>query len=690
MPNERYSEAPCRKSGPKYEASRHGDCPRAFRRGRGGGRAGLLSLVAGTALGLSGGVVAGSPAGAAVIAVQPGVATADRPELTISSFAVVFEPQHPGLPPLEEILKEAQVTLVRTNEGFAVFGPEEARGQASVADVNEHLKENGPTKFSIEAVRAIFKSLGNVLAGKQLLGVFITTDPDEVQLERDPETGRDAWVDQRDPEGEMALRVKILIPVVTGLRTVAAGERLGSEEQRVNNPVHDRVREGSPLQPRPDSPDAPRKDLLRRDQLDDYVFRLNRHPGRRVDVALSNASETEVGAVVLDYLVRENKPWIIYLQASNTGTAQTSEWRERAGFIHNQLLSNDDTLSLDYTTGGFDTAHIINGGYEFPLTSDGKLRLAIGGGYNEFDASEVGQSNENFSGSSYTVSGELSYNIYQNRELFIDVYGGGRFQNVEVTNNTLGVGLTGETDFALFGGGLRLERNTEIASTNVKLGFEFNASDVAGTDPAELQRLGRLNTDEDFVLFQFSAEQTLYLEPIFDSGNYAAGKSTLAHEVAFMLRGQATSERVSPTFQQVAGGLYSVRGYDESVAAGDSVVIATIEYRLHIPRLLDTREPGIGLFGEEFRWAPEQPYGRPDWDLIFRAFVDAGKTVNSERLTFERDEELLSAGVGLELVFKRNLNIRVDWGHVLEDVGTGRGRNESGDNRFHIVATLLF
>ncbi len=659
-------------------------------------RAWGLVVAAGTVLALTGSVLGVAPKAAtsgsteAWKSIQPGVMTADKPELSISKFDLVFEPQHPGLPALDELLSEAKVTLVRTNEGFAVFGPEEARGSASLASINEHLKEEGSTKFSIEAVRAIFKSLGNVLASRQLLGVFITTDADEVQLDRDQDTGRDMWVDQRDPEGELALKVKILVPVVTGLRTVAAGDRLASEDVRVNHPAHERVLAGSPLQPRPSDPEAPRRDLLRRDQIDDYVFRLNRHPGRRVDVALSNASETEVGAVVLDYLVRENKPWILYLQASNTGTEQTEVWRERIGFIHNQFLSNDDTLSLDYTTGGFDSTHILNGGYEFPLTSDGKLRLGLGAGYNEFSASEVGQSNENFSGSSYTISGELSYNIYQSREFFVDVYGGGRFQNVEVTNQTLGVGLTGETDFALFGAGIRLERNTEIASTNAKLGFELNASDLAGTDPAELQRLGRLNTDEDFVLFQFSLEQTLYLEPLFDSTNYAAGKSTLAHEVAFMLRGQFTDDRVAPTFQQVAGGLYSVRGYDESAAAGDSVIIATLEYRLHIPRLLDTREPGTGLFGEEFRWAPEQPYSRPDWDLIARAFVDVGQTVNSERLTFETDEDLLGAGIGLELVYKRNLNIRVDWGSVLNDVGTGRGRQETGDNRFHIVATILF
>ena len=61
-----------------------------------------------------------------------------------------------------------------------------------------------------------------------------------------------------------------------------------------------------------------RNDLLRKNELDDYIFRLNRHPGRRVDLALSTGAE--VGGVTLDYLVAENKSTYVYGQISNTGT----------------------------------------------------------------------------------------------------------------------------------------------------------------------------------------------------------------------------------------------------------------------------------------------------------------------------------------------------------------------------------
>ena len=32
------------------------------------------------------------------------------------------------------------------------------------------------------------------------------------------------------------------------------------------------------------------------------------------------------------------------------------------------------------------------------------------------------------------------------------------------------------------------------------------------------------------------------------------------------------------------------------------------------------------LFGKTFRWVPEAPYGKADWDLIFKGFLDVGKS----------------------------------------------------------------
>ena len=138
-------------------------------------------------------------------------------------------------------------------------------------------------------------------------------------------------------------------------------------------------------------------------------------------------------------------------------------------------------------------------------------------------------------------------------------------------------------------------------------------------------------------------------------------------------------------FGEAAEGDFVV---DELVEQFRHSTIVSVEYRFHLPRALKWRaEPGQ-LFGRPFRWHPQQPYGSADWDFIVRGFFDVGRTIISDAPNAEEEETLMGAGVGLELLYKRNFNVRVDWGFVLnrleaEDV-------DVGDIRFHILATILF
>src|SRR5205814_774423 len=148
------------------------------------------------------------------------------------------------------------------------------------------------------------------------------------------------------------------------------------------------------------------------------------------------------------------------------------------------------------------------------------------------------------------------------------------------------------------------------------------------------------------------------LNPRGFRGETQSGSQTLAHEIGMSLRGQyAFRNRLIPNEEEIAGGLFSVRGYPESIVAGDNAAIASLEYRFHLPRTFKVREPGR-LFGQDFRWAPQQAFGRADWDLIFKGFVDAARTEISHPRTGENDHTLLGAGVGAELQVKRNVSLR--------------------------------
>ncbi|MCH7572841.1 MAG: hypothetical protein IH891_08000 [Planctomycetes bacterium] len=143
-----------------------------------------------------------------------------------------------------------------------------------------------------------------------------------------------------------------------------------------------------------------------------------------------------------------------------------------------------------------------------------------------------------------------------------------------------------------------------------------------------------------------------------------------------------------PQAEAVAGGLYTVRGYPESAVAGDDIIIARFEYRYHVPRAFDIDPEPEELFGEPFRSAPQYVYGRPDWDLILKGFFDVARVSLNDRLSFEKNETLIGVGVGAEFIFKRNFNVRLDWGFALEDVTTASVN--SGSNRLHVLATILF
>jgi hemolysin activation/secretion protein len=217
---------------------------------------------------------------------------------------------------------------------------------------------------------------------------------------------------------------------------------------------------------------------------------------------------------------------------------------------------------------------------------------------------------------------------------------------------------------------------------------------VAGTDPDEIDNLGRLNVDDDWTVLKWDLTHSAYLEPLINRAAWEDSltpeSSTLAHEVALSFRGQyAFDDRLIPHAEAVVGGLYSVRGYDETLAIGDTAYIGSAEYRYHVPRAFKPRPvPGRSpLFGKPFRFAPQAVYGRPDWDLILRTFVDVGLARINQAENYESDEDLVGAGVGAELQVKERFGVRVDYGRVFSPVGE---EAEVGDGRFHVILTVLF
>ena len=252
---------------------------------------------------------------------------------------------------------------------------------------------------------------------------------------------------------------------------------------------------------------------------------------------------------------------------------------------------------------------------------------------------------------------------------------------------------TGEEDFFVPHIGLRVDWREQWYRTWGTVRGEWNASAITRLNPAELTRLGRLLPDSDFGLLRWDVRSEVFLEPMLNRAAWedptTPGSSTLAHELALAFRGQwAAGNRLVPQFEQVIGGLYTVRGYDQSILAGDSVLVFNAEYRFHLPRALGIQPVPAELFGEPFRFVPQAVYGSSDWDLILRGFFDIGRTFISSKLPFETEATLMGTGVGVQFKFKRNLDFRVDWGVALNDI-PDRGV-EAGSSQVYFVLSLVF
>lgn len=601
---------------------------------------------------------------------------ADGPAYAVTAFEFATLRDLPGLPTQDE-LNDITVELLPTPTGYAAPRPDADNLAVRLGDLDQLPLGTLHASAANHVAAAVVRDFNN----RGIIGVLVSPDPNEIQVDFTDE-GTAVWgADLRDP-GNTTLRLIIRTNIVSEMRTVASGDRI-TDGQRVNHPFHQRILSHSPVGI---------GDLVGRGQIDDYLFDLNRHPGRSTAVAVSTGLNPGEGDTVLDYLVSEAKPWTAFFNLSNTGTRDTREWRERFGYLNTQFSGNDDIFSVEYVTAGFEESHALFVSYERPFEANDRVHWRTYGTFQDFTASDVGFPGADFDGREYGVGGELIWNFWQDGPSFLDLVTGARWESVYVDNEFAGIEET-EPFFVPYIG-VAFENSTQVSTTTAYLGVEFNLDDVAGTDSPDIDGLGRLNTDADWVKFPFSVAHSFYLEPIFNRDdwlNITTPGSTLAHELFVAFRGQwVPDSRLNPQAQQPLGGLYTVRGYDEAITAGDTVLIATAEYRLHIPRLFaptpGQQRPVTQAFGQPFRTFPQEPYGTADWDLVAKAFIDAGRSLNNDREFFEQNETLVGAGVGIDLLFKRNANFRIDYGVALEDAAD----TTAGSSQFHFSFTLLY
>ena len=580
----------------------------------------------------------------------------------VDGILFVYQREHPDNPSTGE-LASIPFELAPSGRGYAAPKGEGGGTKLTVAS----LSDAGERSLTGGAIQHIATSVLTHLNDTGLAGVWVGAHPGDI----DPRTGEDLRTGKSG-----RLRLLIQTAVVGKVRTVARGERVGAEES-INNPAYDWMLEESPVKPGASWTES---GLLNRNTIGDYARFLSRHPSRRVDIAVSPIQD-EPGAVALDYIVQELKPITAWAQATNTGTEQTADWRASFGLQHNQIMGKDDQIELFYSTAGFDSTQNLSANYEAPIMSNRKVRFRMNGGWNKYTASDVGFGELDFKGKGYSFGISGVHNIRQSGSLFVDLVYGLSFENSEVDNQV--VGREGEGNFLFPMIGLEWERYTRFGNT---LGGVSVRHNVFAIDPEDLDALGRTLAEDEFTVLSWYFSHNFYIDRIFDKESTA-----LAHEVALSIGGQTSfGTRVPPNYQKTIGGMYTVRGYPESIISGDNVAHGSLEYRMHIPQLMGvSKDPGTGpIFGGPFRYLPQYPYGVTDWDLALKGFVDVGWAGAADKLDYEFDETLLGVGVGFDLRYRRNVFVSVDWGVAMKD--TKYPVVTDGSSRVSVSATVMY
>ncbi len=599
----------------------------------------------------------------------------DGPAFPVSELLLSYVDPNPVFPP-PEVMANTEVELMRVSDGFVQPRAGSPITRLRIGD----LPSLGTPNLYESALRAIDQQLVFEFNRRDFHAIVVSPLPEDVEKR----TGRDLR-----PPGVTKMRLGVYAGRVKDVHTNASGDGEVAPEERIDRPEHSWIREKSPLQP-----DAP-KDLVRKDLLDAYLAQLNRHPTRRVDVELRPAGVP--GGLVVDYFVAETKPWWGYAQIDDTGTTQTTELRERFGFVHSNVSGRDDIAQFDYITGNFDEVQAVATSYEIPFDRTQRLKARIFGIWSNYNATvQAVIGNDQFKSDQVDAGAQLIGNLFQHDEFFLDAILGLQYERVKVENS---INATRETeDFTLGLFALRGERSSPASTIRGEFSVLHNFAGLAGTNGSDLDGLGRLNVDEpDFTLLRWNADVSFFVVPALSFRSWRDPKvlaaKSLAHEVAFALRGQHALDRLIPQQEYVAGGFLSVRGYPESATAGDRVQTYSFEYRVHVPRLLDPdirpmRLPGVG----DFHARPKYDYTFPDWDLILRAFVDYAHVDFIDRDSIQEFQaDLLGAGVGAEVRFKRFLSARVDYGVAVKGITLSNTDSvDRGDDQVHFTATLLY
>ncbi len=398
---------------------------------------------------------------------------------------------------------------------------------------------------------------------------------------------------------------------------------------------------------------------VNRRKLDNYLNLMNLNPDRYVSAAVSRGEEPN--SLAIRYNVYEANPWHYFVQMDNSGTEDV-EWTPRFGLVNTNLLGYDDKLTVIYQAvpdSTWNEEYAVYGSYDFPILGP-RLRLNLFAGYNEFDITD--SSVANFLGRGTFAGGTLRYNLHQHNDWFFDITGTMSYEESKISTFLSDFPEIGGIDtnihMYLWGYGAEIYRTNDMSDTL----FAFNQiNSLDGSSPENFEA-ARTGADDNFNIYTTRARHSQYLD------------SNKIQRVSGTFTWITSDVRLVPAKMTTFGGMYTVRGYDESEIIADGGILTSLQYEYDL-----VRRSQVELFGTDTDEKTRKPFLRK---LAPLAFFDYGLAKVEDPTEAEQaDQELASVGGGFITELGNNFSGTVYYGYPLiptDNTRSGKGRLNVG------------
>ena len=405
--------------------------------------------------------------------------------------------------------------------------------------------------------------------------------------------------------------------------------------------------------------------VVNKRHLDKYVNLLNLNPDRYVSPVISRGSEPNT--LALNYEVYEGNPWHFWIQVDNSGTDQR-QWAPKIGFVNTNLTGYDDKLMGLYQAPwerGIEEDYLLFGSYGFPVFTPA-LRANFWGGHSEFTT--TGDIGVDFLGAGSFYGANLSLNVLQINNWFIDVTGSLSHEQSEVRASQFPAALDTEVDMDLWAISLSAHRSDELSSTSLTLSRTENM-DTSSRASFEQARPSGGNISTDFRIYSASAAHSRLLD------------SDKSQRLSGSIRYIDSSGRLVPSKMTTFGGLYSVRGYKEDEIVADGGLLLSAQYEFDLVKYWQSRE------NDQDQSDKQQENNHGITKLAPLVFYDLAKARVKDPVPGERSvRELYSVGTGLLIRLGNDFDAGMYYGWPLKSTV----KTDRGQGRFNFTFTLRF